>query len=172
MHKAPPKVGTWESLFARKTTDNGLTKYGEAETKEQLANIEEEMHEDGEASCSEGKDEEDEEARRAKVRKSPKGPTKVEREEHEATHLPFREWCRHCVRGRGGSKPHRRQVDQDAESEERKVSRIAISYAFMSTEDEKSGKNPVLMMKDESTGARYMRAAGRKGIAATTRWTG
>ena len=80
----------------------------------------------------EGKNEDEEEARRAKIRKSPKGPTKVEREEH-ATHLPFREWCRHCVRGRGGSKPHRRQVDKDAESEERKVSRIAMKYAFMST---------------------------------------
>ena len=55
VHHAAPKVGTWELLFARKTTDNGLTKYGEAETKEQLANIEEEIHEDDEASLSEGR---------------------------------------------------------------------------------------------------------------------
>ena len=31
----------------------------------------------------------------------PLEPTKEEREEHEKTHLPFRNWCRHCVRGRG-----------------------------------------------------------------------
>ena len=34
-------------------------------------------------------------------KQDPKEPTKVEREEHEKTHLPFRSWCRHCVRGRG-----------------------------------------------------------------------
>ena len=26
---------------------------------------------------------------------------KTEREEHEKTHLSFRSWCRHCVRGKG-----------------------------------------------------------------------
>ena len=107
------------------------------------------------------KDEDEEEARRAKIRKSPKGPTKVEREEHEATHLRFRGWCRRCVRGRGGSKARRGQLEQDDESEETKV---PMSYAFMSTEDEKSCINPVLMMKDESTGAKYMRAAGPNSI--------
>ena len=30
----------------------------------------------------------------------PKLPTKAEKEAHDMTHLPFRSWCRHCVRGR------------------------------------------------------------------------
>ena len=45
----------------------------------------------------------DEDFCKTKVKKlqNPKDPTKEEREEHEKTHLPFRSWCRHCVRGRG-----------------------------------------------------------------------
>ena len=30
-------------------------------------------------------------------------PTAKEREEHEATHMPFRDWCPHCMMGRGES---------------------------------------------------------------------
>ena len=28
-------------------------------------------------------------------------PTRAEIDEHELTHLPFRNWCEHCVKGRG-----------------------------------------------------------------------
>ena len=46
------------------------------------------------------KDESSSEGARPKVKRKPRLPTKQEREEHEATHIPFRSWCRHCVRGR------------------------------------------------------------------------
>ena len=52
----------------------------------------------------------DEEGQQPKVIKSPKAPTKTDREEHEATHLPFRSWCTYCLRGRGRNKPHQRQM--------------------------------------------------------------
>ena len=39
-----------------------------------------------------------------------------------------------------------------------------MNYHFMNTKDEHNGKNPVLSMKDESTGNRYMRAVGKKGV--------
>ena len=45
-------------------------------------------------------DEDEEEGQQPKVIRSPKAPTKAEREEHEATHLPCRSWCTHCLRGR------------------------------------------------------------------------
>ena len=32
---------------------------------------------------------------------TPTEPTKIEKEDHDKTHLPFRNWCRHCIRGRG-----------------------------------------------------------------------
>ena len=43
-----------------------------------------------------------------RVRAGPRNkPTAREREEHEATHMPFRDWCTHCMMGRGRSQHHR-----------------------------------------------------------------
>ena len=38
----------------------------------------------------------------------PKLPSKAEREEHELTHLPYRNWCKYCVQGRGKEAPHKK----------------------------------------------------------------
>jgi hypothetical protein len=76
-------------------------------------------------------EQDDEEGQQPKVIRSPKAPTKAEREEHEATHLPFRSWCTHCLRGRGRNKPHQRQI-VDREVDERKVPKISMDYFFMS----------------------------------------
>ena len=32
--------------------------------------------------------------------------TAREREEHEAAHMPFRDWCAHCMMGRGSAHHH------------------------------------------------------------------
>ena len=105
-----------------------------------------------------------EEARAPRVRRAPKGPTQLEREQHEATHLPFRDWCAHCVRGAGEKTPHRRKGLQADDEEDAKIPRMVLNYHFMSTRDAGNGKNPVLAMKDESTGNRYLRAVGHKGV--------
>ena len=39
-------------------------------------------------------------------------PTRAEIEEHNLTHLPYRSWCRHCVRGREKEFPHKRVGEQ------------------------------------------------------------
>ena len=37
-----------------------------------------------------------------RVRARPRNkPTQNEGKEHEATHVPFRDWCAHCTMGRG-----------------------------------------------------------------------
>ena len=42
-----------------------------------------------------------------RVRAGPRNkPTAREREEHEATHMPFRDWCAHCMMGRGRTHHH------------------------------------------------------------------
>ena len=41
----------------------------------------------------------------------PKLPSREEVEEHNLTHLPYRNWCRHCVRGRGKEMPHKKAED-------------------------------------------------------------
>ena len=76
-------------------------------------------------------EDEEEEAREPVTRKAPKGPTKEEREKHDATHLQFREWCDHCVRGRGRNNPHKKKQEEDEETET-KVVRISMDYFFMS----------------------------------------
>ena len=47
----------------------------------------------------------EEEGQRPRVRKSQPMPSKREVEEHMATHIPFRNWCAHCVRGKSKSDP-------------------------------------------------------------------
>jgi hypothetical protein len=53
-------------------------------------------------------DEEEGESGERKVQKmnSPGKPSAAEIEEHNLTHLPYRNWCRHCVRGRGKEAAH------------------------------------------------------------------
>ena len=42
---------------------------------------------------------EEEEAKVVEFRRKPKGPNWKEREEHDATHIPYRDWYPHCVKG-------------------------------------------------------------------------
>ena len=37
-------------------------------------------------------------------------PSQEEVEKHNLTHLPFRNWCPHCMRGRGKEAPHHRSM--------------------------------------------------------------
>ena len=45
-------------------------------------------------------------------------PTDKEIEEHELTHLPFRNWCKECVQGRGMQAPHFRAKKDDHQIKE------------------------------------------------------
>ena len=36
-----------------------------------------------------------------RVLATPRAPTKAEREEHDVSHVPYRPWCRCCVKGKG-----------------------------------------------------------------------
>ena len=103
-----------------------------------------------------------------RVRRAPEEPTKKEREEHEATHIPYRSWCRHCVRGRAVNRPHRREQAEEGDEPDKKVPRVSMDYFFMSQQDEKAHDYPMLLVIDESTDYRYMRAVGTRG----RRWSG
>ena len=41
----------------------------------------------------------------------PRWPSAAEVAEHELMHLPYRNWCRQCVRGRGKELPHTKSKD-------------------------------------------------------------
>ena len=64
-----------------------------------------------------------------RVRAGPRNkPTQREREEHEATHVPFRDWCAHCMMGRG--RTHHHVAKQKSEDQSRRHI-IAMDYFFM-----------------------------------------
>ena len=64
-----------------------------------------------------------EQGEKAKPIPQPRRPTRREIEQHELTHIPYRSWCVHCVRGAGRSDPHRgSKDDMDAEDRESAVS--------------------------------------------------
>ena len=50
------------------------------------------------------------EAKTARIQRTPEPPTDAARMAHNATHVPFRDWCPFCDASRGRSSPHRRVV--------------------------------------------------------------
>ena len=67
-----------------------------------------------------------------RVRAGPRNrPTQREREEHEATHVPFRGWCARCVVGRGCT--HHYVAKQKSEDQFRGPI-IAMDYFLMRME--------------------------------------
>ena len=96
----------------------------------------------------EGVEEENNEGRVAIGRKSPKDPTKKDREEHELIHTPYRSWCEHCVRSRARNAHHRKRAPDDP-LEEVILPRVHMDYSFMSREHESASNNPLFVMADE-----------------------
>ena len=56
---------------------------------------------------------------------SPYKPSEKEVDEHDLTHLPYRSWCRHCIRGRGKETSHEKQ-----DAEERSVPEFHMDFCF------------------------------------------
>ena len=89
----------------------------------------------------------DTEAGRREVKRmqSPVKPSDAEVAAHELTHLPFRSWCRHCVRGRGTEAPHRSTQKPDGDLPE-------FSFDFAFPGNEEAGKTlTVLVVKMRTT---------------------
>ena len=108
-------------------------------------------------------EEEEEEGRTPKGVRAPTGPTKAEREEHERCHIPYRSWCRYCVRGRGRNKPHKKaQGEEEAEGVQK--GRVSMDYFFLTKKDQAEGKNPILVMVDDESGNVFARAVEQKGV--------
>ena len=100
----------------------------------------------GGAAAAEGVEEMEPEAgvRRPERMVDPKLPNRAEVEEHQKTHLPFRNWCKHCVRGRGVEEPHKRQKEEVGMPE------IHVDFMFMGDEG-KDKKWTILVAKERST---------------------
>ena len=68
---------------------------------------------------------------RARLVPQPRLPSRQEVQEHELTHIPYRSWCVHCVRGAGRSDAHRRRTRQDEEERDQHMTTWSIDYGFM-----------------------------------------
>ena len=75
----------------------------------------------------------------------PRRPTQTEIEEHERTHLPYRNWCPICVRAKGRDLDHRKATEQ-----ERGLSEYSFDYCFPG--DELGCKLTVLVGRERVTG--------------------
>ena len=69
-----------------------------------------------------------EEAELPKVIKVDPRPSEEEVNRHNVTHLPYRSWCPHCVRGKAKRRAHRRRM----RSERGGVPVISLDYAWLS----------------------------------------
>ena len=79
-------------------------------------------------------------------RTDPREPTKEERRIHELSHLPFRNWCRHCVRGKGKEESCKKQPERDEGLEE-----VHLDFMFMGEEKDNGGTLTFLVAKERKT---------------------
>ena len=91
------------------------------------------MDEDKEKTDSKeiGDDEEqEEEHQKARAMASPDSPSRREVEDHNLTHIPFRSWCNHWLRGRGRKGAHKRRHSEGEGADNRAVT----DYVYLTGE--------------------------------------
>eukprot|EP00971_Amphidinium_carterae_P172341 3416451-Amphidinium_carterae.1 len=89
----------------------------------------------------------------ARMRPLPQGPSRREKEMHEASgHIPYRSWCSACVRGKGHQDSHRREKTGDGRE---KRATLGIDYAYFesreSATEAEGSPAPVLVGRDNAT---------------------
>jgi hypothetical protein len=108
-------------------------------------------------------------ARHMRKMNDPCLPTKSEIEEHRLTHLPFRNWCPFCVKGRGVERGHFRS-ERDADA----VGEVHIDYCFPRGAGEKgrdirekaaeaTGNMTVMVLRERDTRMIMVSVVPRKG---------
>ena len=97
-----------------------------------------------------------EEIRVPKKMQNPILPGKAEREMHELTHVPFRSWCEHCVRGRGEGVRHEAGKEMPEQTE------VHMDFFFVGDEDQNE-KLAVLAARERTTRMTMPTVAPSKG---------
>ena len=88
----------------------------------------------------------------------PRRPTKEEVDEHDLTHLPYRNWCPICVKAKGKELDHRKSID-----EPKGLSEYSFDYCFPG--DELGHKLTVLVGKEKTTGMSFATTVPTKGAS-------
>ena len=105
-----------------------------------IDNIDDSDHDGGEA----GQAEEEFGVRNPRTLLDPQLPSQKEIDEHCLTHLPYRNWCPHCVAGKGKMGAHHKQPNRTDGLVE-----VHFDYAFMSTKGE--GLETILVAKERAS---------------------
>ena len=99
------------------------------------------------------------EAKTARSLRTSEPPTDAARMAHNATHVPFREWCPICVASRGRSSPHRRVVlNKTADT----LPKFQTDYMFIRTVAE-SKTQPCITFVETRSGVVISFMCARKG---------
>ena len=88
----------------------------------------------------------------------PRKPTAAEVEDHNRTHLPYRNWCLHCIRGKGKDMDHRKGIE-----EERGLSEYSFDYCFPG--DEFGFKLTIFVGNERATGMKMATVVPTKGAS-------
>ena len=105
------------------------------------------------------------EARLPRALRRPKEPSQREKEEHRVLHLPYRNWCRACLYGKGNHDPHR--VGQEQDKLDKDVPMVSVDYTFMGDGVVTAEKNPMLCTYDNATDSLHLYVTREKGV---NRW--
>ena len=66
-----------------------------------------------------------EDSRKLRNLADPRKPTQAEVDEHNLSHLPYRNWCVICVKTKGRDLDHRKSIEED-----RGLSEYSFDYCF------------------------------------------
>lgn len=129
--------------------DDGIDKQGENEDEKEVQEGDEEQSGDVE------------EGVKAKEIRQPHQPSRLEIEEHELTHVPFREWCVHCCKGKSRNNAHKTNKDKQEEDAENAVTTVSMDYMYL---NDKAEKYPIIAITDRKTKAVMAHMVQCKGI--------
>ena len=104
--------------------------------------------------------EEEEAAAPIKRPRNPSDPTPQEREEHYATHRPFRSWRPVCVKARGKEDPHYKKTKEDKEGG---LPRVCFDYATIRA-DTGTGAKTMIIGRDDWTKMTFAYPVTCKGL--------
>ena len=99
---------------------------------------------------------------RVKRMTDPRRPTEREVEDHNRTHLPYRNWCPRCVRARGKDLDHCKSIE-----EERGLPELSFDYCFPG--DEFGYKVAILAGCERTTGMAMATVVPMNGVSGEVR---
>ena len=73
------------------------------------------------------------------------------------THVPFRTWCPHCVRGKARAAYHK------GKCADKQIPSIIMDYMYMESSEAEDRGMPIMVVKDSESGWTMARVVPKKG---------